>query len=192
MSITASNHSEGPADVHFRRANSEDAESVARIHADSWRRHYRGAYSDSFLDGDVESDRLRVWNDRLSNPDGRASTILAEDGNVAIGFVHVIFGEDARYGSLIDNLHVASGRRRAGIGTELMCRAAVAVAERGAGGLYLWVLEQNSAAQEFYEALGGKYAGRRLVQPPGGIPGRLNGSPMTLRYAWSNPGALTG
>jgi len=176
--------------VVFRRAGLEDAESVARLHADSWRRHYRGAYSDAFLDGDVENDRFRVWSDRLSNPDGRASTILSEEGNLAIGFVHVIFGEDARYGSLIDNLHVRSSRRRCGVGTALMSSAGAAVMERGCGGLYLWVLEQNAAAQAFYEARGGTCAGRRPVQSPGGVPGRLNGTPITLRYAWPDAKAL--
>ncbi|MDQ6849097.1 MAG: hypothetical protein M3070_03765 [Actinomycetota bacterium] len=31
--------------------------------------HYRNAYSDAFLDGDVAADRLTVWTDRLREPD---------------------------------------------------------------------------------------------------------------------------
>lgn len=37
----------------FRPARATDSEAIAVLHADSWRRHYRGAYSDAFLDGDV-------------------------------------------------------------------------------------------------------------------------------------------
>lgn len=179
-----------PANVVFRRAGSADAESVARLHADSWRRHYRGAYSDAFLNGDVESDRFLVWAERLSTHDAMSSTIVAKDGNCVIGFVHVILDEDARYGSLIDNLHVVFDRKRRGIGTQLLSRAASAVVEREAGGMYLWVLEQNAAAQAFYQARGGRCTGRRLVSGPGGIPGRLNGSPAALRYAWADPATL--
>jgi GNAT superfamily N-acetyltransferase len=178
------------AGVVFRRAGSDDTESVARLHADSWRRHYRGAYADAFIDGDVERDRLQVWAERLSTRDATTSTILAEDGTSVIGFVHVIFDEDAQFGSLIDNLHVVFDRKRAGIGTQLMSHAAAAVLAHGRGGTYLWVLEQNSGAQAFYEERGGTCTGRRPVPPPGGVPGRLNGSPVGLRYAWADPTQL--
>ena len=178
------------ADVVFRRAGADDAGPVAGLHADSWRRHYRGAYAGAFLDGDVERDRLQVWNERLSRRDGTTATILAEDDGHVVGFVHVVFDEDDRYGSLIDNLHVVADRKRGGIGTQLMAHAAAAVAARASGGLYLWVLEQNTAAQAFYEARGGRRAGRRPVQPPGGVPGRLDGSPAALRYAWADPATL--
>ena len=42
-----------PDDLRFRPADADDAAAVAGLHADSWRRHYRGAFSDAFLDGDV-------------------------------------------------------------------------------------------------------------------------------------------
>lgn len=52
-------------------------------------------------------------------------------------------------------------------------------------GLYLWVQELNVAAQAFYDARGGKCMDRAPIGPPGGVEGRLNGSPVKLRYAWS-------
>jgi hypothetical protein len=54
------------------------------------------------------------------------------------------------------------------------------------------VLEQNVDAQAFYRARGGVNAGRRPVQPPGGIPGRLRGSPAALRFVWPDPHLLIG
>ena len=174
----------------FRRAGFDDALAVARLHADSWRRHYRGAYADAFIDGDVERDRLQVWTERLSTRDGTTATILAEDGSCLVGFAHVIFDENDQYGSLIDNLHVVFARKRGGVGTQLMSHAAAAVVGRGRGGLHLWVLEQNTAAQDFYEDRGGTCTGRRLVSPPGGVAGRLNGSPVALRYVWADPALL--
>lgn len=62
-------------DPRPRLANPSDAEAIATLHAGSWRRHYRGAYSDAFLDGDVVSDRLAVWAERLREPDPLSYTI---------------------------------------------------------------------------------------------------------------------
>ena len=178
------------AEPQFRRAGPTDAEAVAKLHADSWRRHYRGAYSEAFLDGDVVADRLAVWTDRLSEPDPRRCTILAESGGL-VGFANTLFDDDPTRGALLDNLHVADGHRRRGIGSRLLALAAEAVLARPERtGLYVWVLEQNADAQAFYESRGGSCEGRDLVSPPGGIVSRLAGSPAKLRYAWPEPGML--
>lgn len=175
-------------DLQFRTAGSADAEAVAALHADSWRRHYRGAYSDAFLEGDVYADRLVVWSERLREPDGRSETILAEDGDGLVGFAHTIFDDDPRWGSLLDNLHVVYDEKRRGVGSRLLRLTARAVLERGTG-LYLWVLEQNADARAFYEARGGACVEALVVAPPGGMKDRLNGSPVGLRYAWPDPAA---
>lgn len=176
--------------VRFREASAADAEAIARLHADSWRRHYRGAYADSFLDGDVVSDRIAVWGERLAGDDPSRLTILAEDDSL-VGFANAYFGRDAAWGTLVDNLHVADARRRSGIGARLMALTAKAVLRHAPSeGLYLWVLEQNAAARAFYEAIGGQAVERAGVEPPGGVPGRLRGKPQKLRYAWRDPAAL--
>ena len=173
--------------LHFRRARLDDAEKVALLHADSWRRHYRGAYADSFLDGDVVADRLSVWSARLSAP-ANSATIVVEDDSGMAGFVHVVFDDDDRWGSLIDNLHVTSERRRTGLGTALLSRAGQVTVERSASGLlYLWVLEQNTAAQQFYAALGGTVVEKAPLDGP---PEKINGSPNKLRVAWPDASQL--
>ncbi|GAA4879141.1 GNAT family N-acetyltransferase [Kitasatospora terrestris] len=180
-----------PATPQFRPARPEDAEQVARLHTDSWRRHYRGAYADAYLDGDILSDRRTVWSARLAAPAG-AVTLLAEDppGSL-LGFVHLVPDEDAVHGSLVDNLHVVHGRHRSGLGTELLTRAAAAAAERAAGpALHLWVHERNTAARAFYRALGGSPVERVPVAPPGGRPERLDGTPYKLRLVWPDAAAL--
>src|SRR5688572_10131399 len=96
-----------PVSIRFRAAHAEDAEQVAGLHAASWRRHYRGAYADSYLDGDVLADRRAVWSSRLTSPAAVSVTVLAEDADGLAGFVHVVLDEDAAWGSLVDNLHVA-------------------------------------------------------------------------------------
>ena len=174
----------------FRLAVPDDAEQVAALHATSWRRHYRGAFADSFIDGDVYADRQAVWSSRLAAPT-HSVTILAEYDRSLAGFVHVILDEDPDWGSLVDNLHVAHDRHRTGIGTALLGYAGRGALERATHpAAYLWVLDQNAAAQQFYRACGGTCREKALVPPPGGVPSRLNGSPFGLRFAWPDVSAL--
>jgi GNAT superfamily N-acetyltransferase len=170
--------------VEFRLAGAGDAEQVARLHADSWRRHYRGAFADAFLDGELVAERVTVWSERLGDPVG-TETVLAEAEGELVGFVHVMFDLDPEWGSLVDNLHVVHSRHRGGIGRQLLGRAAQAVVDRADGdAMYLWVLEQNVAAQGFYLATGASCVGSKPVAPPSGDTAQLNGTPSAFRMAW--------
>jgi GNAT superfamily N-acetyltransferase len=174
-----------PARLRFRTAVPGDAHAIAALHASSWQRHYRGAFSDAFLDNEVAGYLLPLWTERLARPDPRARTILAEiDGTVA-GLAHTILHEDPVWGAFLDNLHVAQGLKGQGIGTRLLAMTGREVVDSPPGsGLYLWVLEQNTDARAFYAARGGACAERAEAPPPGGDPARLNGKPMGLRYVW--------
>ena len=169
-----------------REATARDAEAIAALHADSWRRHYRGAYSDSFLDNDVVADRLAVWRERL-NRTARSNecTVVAERDGRIVGFAHTILNADPHWGALLDNLHVRHVLKGSGLGTRLMSETAGAVIVRTPGsGLYLWVLEGNKAAQAFYKARGGECVGRESSEPPGG------GTVTGLRFVWRDPSVL--
>ena len=85
--------------LNIRPALPEDATTFAALHADSWRRNYRGAYSDAYLDGDVLSDRLAVWGERLSAPSPLCSTLVAEADDVMVGFAHTAFEESPAWGA---------------------------------------------------------------------------------------------
>ncbi len=173
--------------MEYREATARDVDAIAGLHADSWRLSYRGPYSDEFLDGDVGAERLAAWTERLVTKPATDSTytILAERDGVLVGFAHTILDDDPKWGALLDNLHVRHELQGAGIGTRLLSETATAVIERTpSAGLYLWVLEQNTAARAFYEARGGSCVGRGVAQPPGG------GTAAALRYAWRDPAEL--
>jgi GNAT superfamily N-acetyltransferase len=171
--------------MEYRPASARDIEAIARLHAESWRRHYRGALADAYLDGAVGADRLAVWTDRLTEPGPNQYTIVAEADGALVGFAHTVLDEDPTWGALLDNLHVVYARKRAGIGTRLVAEAAGFVLERTPStGLFLWVLEQNIAAQAFYEARGGRCVERRITEMEGG------GTAAGLRYVWPDPAAL--
>jgi len=139
----------------------------------------------------VVTDRQAVWIRQLSDPPASHCTLVAENGDVLVGFAHTVLDDDPTWGALLDNLHVAFALKRNRIGSSLLAATARTVAARAPeSGLYLWVLEQNASALAFYEARGGKRVGRRLVSPPGGDPSRLSGAPSAFRYAWSDPSVL--
>lgn len=175
----------------FRGARPEDSQAIGELHADSWRRHYRGAYADSFLDDDVTEVLVGMWTERLASPAPRAHTVVAEDGRGVAGFAHTWFDGDPTWGALLDNLHVRFDLKGQGVGTRLMGLTARAVHDWSpSSGLYLWVLEQNVAAQAFYAARGGECVERGAVPPPVGDPSHLNGRPACLRYVWRDTSAL--
>jgi hypothetical protein len=178
-------------EIRFRAAGPDDADAIAALHADSWRRHYRGAFSDDFLDGDVTGFQRDRWRERLAAPEPRTRTILAwRDGGLA-GFAHTELGAHPEWGALLDNLHVAYGVKRQGVGTRLLALTARSVLDAApASALHLWVLEQNAAARAFYVALGGEAVDSHVAGAPGGEASRLNGSPKALRMVWRDPALL--
>jgi ribosomal protein S18 acetylase RimI-like enzyme len=171
--------------MNFRDAIAGDIGAIAALHADSWRRHYRGSYSDAFLDGDLDAERLAVWTERFSHAADGHYTVVADDDGTIVGFSHTIFDDDPVWGALLDNLHVVFGLKRSGIGTTLMAKTAEAViARRPKSGLFLWVLERNMAAQAFYNARGGQCVGSKETDSRG------DGMIIALRYAWTDPSVL--
>lgn len=178
--------SQPAGDILYRQVTELDAGAIAALHADSWRRHYRGAYLDSYLDGDILPERRSVWTLRLQPPRRGQFTVCAEAHGEIIGFAHTIFDSDPTWGALLDNLHVRSDAKRAGIGTTLLSETGTAlVRDRPGQPLHLWVLDQNAAAQAFYASPGGTNVETSLRGPfPGG------GRALGHRYFWPEPSSL--
>ncbi|MBI3524493.1 MAG: GNAT family N-acetyltransferase [Betaproteobacteria bacterium] len=167
--------------MNVRSAKLEDAESIALLHAESWRVAYRGIFRDEFLDGDVIQDRKDTWRQRFTTPKNNQIVFVAEDNQELCGFACAFGNEDKKWGTFIDNLHVRKNRKRQGIGTRLITEIVLWSRQHYPGlGLYLDVLEENIPARRFYEALGAINQESRLWEPPGG------GEVVDLRYVWLN------
>jgi ribosomal protein S18 acetylase RimI-like enzyme len=172
-------------DVILRAATADDARAIALLHAESWRRTYRGMYLDAFLDGPVVENRLDEWQERLAAPAPRQRVIVAERDGVVAGFICILGAEDARWGSLIDNLHVAPDLKRSGIGIQLVREGARWLAVENAGvGVNLYVMLANETARRFYESIGARDEGATEE------PNVSGGTAIVCRYAWASPQAL--
>jgi ribosomal protein S18 acetylase RimI-like enzyme len=179
--------------VHLRDATADDVAAIAALHADSWRRHYRGSLDDDYLDHAADADRLAVWTERFADPDRTTTTATviaspsASDRTV-LGFAHTVFDADPTWGSLLDNLHVTADRKGGGIGTQLLAETARRVVDRTGPstttGLYLWVLERNTAAQAFYRARGAIFEDHLPKPQPGGTIA------VGIRCVWPDPSVL--
>jgi ribosomal protein S18 acetylase RimI-like enzyme len=172
--------------IEYRQAELSDTQSVALLHARSWRENYRGEFTDAFLDGDLPGERLRVWHQRLADPPENQFVQLALDGTSLLGFVCAYGAHDPSWGSFIDNLHVADSAKGSGIGSSLMRQAGTWLASvYGDLGVYLLVLESNSRARRFYERLGAENDQVFTTETHGGAVVR------SCRYTWARAALLS-
>jgi ribosomal protein S18 acetylase RimI-like enzyme len=89
-------------------------------------------------------------------------------------------------GTLLDNLHVSREFQRQGIGAKLMSEIASWCKSALPGeGLFLWVLEPNRTARDFYEQLGAVKVNKDVWHSPDG------GSIPSLCFAWKDLDVLT-
>jgi GNAT superfamily N-acetyltransferase len=169
--------------AHVRRATVHDVDGIAALHADSWRRNYRGAFPDSFLDGDLVTERREVWTERLNHPGPADHTLVADDGaGAVVGLAHTVFGSHPEWGALLDNLHVRHDLKGQGLGRRLVVATAEAVvAHDPTSGLHVEVLELNTPAHAFYERLGATHAHTAEYDTPGA------GRALARVYAWPAP-----
>ena len=171
--------------MQFRTANPSDAQAIAALHTQNWRQAYRTILSPAYLEGDLMSERLRLWNERFSASKTNQWILLAEECGELLGFTCAYGAEDVEHGTLLENLHVAQNARGSGLGAALV-RAVFQWSNTGYPGLgiHLWALEQNSPARRFYERLGGVVTGSSNWSPPVGP------SVAEVRYSWRFPCTL--
>lgn len=173
--------------VQFRQATVSDVKSIAWLHAESWRKHYRGIWSDVFLDNAAYKDRLDMWHQRFNRPKQNQYILLAEKDEELCGFACIYLNDDPVFGTLLDNLHVSSEVQGLGIGTQLMKLVAEKIDTLlPHSNFYLWVLQDNHPARKFYEHRGGKNFETLSMQNPDG------GFSNTCRYIWKSVSDLPG
>ena len=172
--------------IAFRLAIPSDHIRIASLHADSWRRSYRGILPDTYLDHEIGEERERLWKRRFLAPDvDRRYVLLAETDTDLVGFVCVLLDEETEWGACLDNLHVRSDIRGQGLGRRLFAEAVRWVrSKEPRWPIHAWVFEANDSARGFYDTTKGEILEREIKQMPGGA------KVLCLRYVWCDLRAL--
>jgi GNAT superfamily N-acetyltransferase len=142
-----------------RRARTDDADALAVVHVDVWRRAYRDLMPDAFLDelGDPARVERRSERWRQDLADGSLSTWVAEVDGSIVGFAGAAPTRDGDLPPgavelvMINVLEAWAGR---GVGRALMGTVEGHWREIGADTAVLWVLTGNGRARQFYARLG--------------------------------------
>lgn len=142
-----------------RRAQIDDAASIARVHVSSWQVGYRDILPAAFLSGLDANARTEFWKDVLTAQDWprRGTITSATDDGQIVGFASIRAGEAAEHGRRngeLAALYVDPNHWRRGVGSDLMAGALSALVDGGYTHACLWVLEANERARDFYEATG--------------------------------------
>lgn len=167
--------------VTFRAADRGDYKNIAALHSKSWQQNYRGTFSDNFLNEEVHRERLAVWKERFLVPSENQYVVLAEEDGLVLGFCCAYIDESESYGNYLDNLHVSSKAKGRGLGTLLVQKLIEEIKGRnGMDKLYLWVLDSNEVAIDFYDKLKGRREETIKADDIG------DAEFWKIRYVWDN------
>ena len=140
----------------IRRATSADAETVGRIHVESWNVAYRGIMPDDVIARTDLAYRTAFWAERIA--DQEWPVYLIEEQGEAVAFCQMIptkdSDDDATRVWHITSLHVLPRLRGRGYGHKLIEHVCAEFQRRGFAEVTLWVLEENRNARDFYETHG--------------------------------------
>ncbi|HEV8097180.1 MAG TPA: GNAT family N-acetyltransferase, partial [Burkholderiales bacterium] len=155
----------------MRAATKDDAEALAGVHVASWRSAYAGLLPPDLLASLDVGKRAQAWRTILDDTSG--SAYLACEGEEVLGFIHVCPSRDEDKASTaigeVTSIYVAPGRWGKGIGTTLLSRGLLHLAQAGCREVTLWVLDGNLPACRFYERNRFARDGSSKTHPPSGM-----------------------
>ncbi len=171
--------------MRIRAALASDAQSIADIHITSWRNTYEKALTAHYLSDVVPKERNEVWTNRLDMPKPNQYVVVAEQDGGIVGFACAFAGENPKWGSYLDNLHVRKAHQSKGIGKSLLIEISRwCHQQEPCGGMCLLVNQDNVKAQAFYKSFGARNAQKSVWNAPDGstVP--------TYWFVWDNIGLL--
>lgn len=140
-----------------RRAESADAQAIARVHVASWQAHYTGMLSPEFIERRSYGVRLAQWQSCLGDSN-RITFVAALNGEI-VGFASALQldREADGYDAYLQTLYLMPQTTGHGVGKELFRALATTLVEGGRTSMALRTLTQNPA-RGFYERLGARLA----------------------------------
>ncbi|HEX7083608.1 MAG TPA: GNAT family N-acetyltransferase [Gaiellaceae bacterium] len=145
-----------------RPATGNDACAIARVQERSWQQAYRHVFPPADLDrgGFIDPE---LWRQRLEEPPGGWTTLVAELDRGLAGFVCSGPSRDQRATGEVYALYVDPDAWGHGAGRALLAEAERRLAQRYRAAT-LWVLDDNPRARRFYEIAGWRPDGGRKIE----------------------------
>ncbi|GGL02590.1 GNAT family N-acetyltransferase [Deinococcus radiotolerans] len=167
----------------IRAATPADAPGIAAVHVQSWAETYAGLMPDDFLtrmtSPETQARREVFWTGNIA--DGQDAVLVAEDAGQIVAFASAGTARDhPGFDAELFTLYSLKAAQGAGLGRDLLRRAAQAMQARGAGSLALWVLDTNPT-RHWYARQGAHECGEKR-----------EGALRELRLGWSDLAALVG
>lgn len=141
----------------IRKATSDDAASIAKVHVASWQSTYKDIMPDDVLANLNIERRLQYWQQVIAKDASDVVLLIVEKDNKIIGFISGGKPQESveDYDGELYATYLLSEVQGQGIGRKLVQAFAEEMQRRGFKNLVLWVLADNTHSKGFYEHLGG-------------------------------------
>jgi len=147
----------------IRKARSEDAKGIAKVHIDSWRTTYRGIVPDTYLKALYYEEKEEIWKRAILT--GSVFIAENEEGQI-VGFANggkERSGQYSGYDGELYAIYLLEAYQGKGIGSSLAKKVFEYLKEKGFNSMIIFALAENPACK-FYEAIGGKRIGTEEIE----------------------------
>ena len=155
--------------MNIRKANSQDAQDIAKVHVDSWRTTYKGILPDDFLNNLTYEQRTELWKKNIS--DATNYVLVAEnEQNEIIGFAT---GATRKTNSVpnatdLTSIYLLEEYQGIGIGKQLLTEIFAYFKIKGYEKVFVEVLAENKT-RNFYEYYGAQYVDNTEIKIGGKV-----------------------
>jgi ribosomal protein S18 acetylase RimI-like enzyme len=150
--------------IHFRRATLADSPALGQVQVTSWRSAFRGIAPNDYLDHQANVDnQVEDWKKILADDAQLVFVVENEQHLIGYAWAQREKNPDIEWDSELISMHLLPDYKRQGIGKKLFSTVSAELQRQGCTSIYLWVFEDNRSARFFYEALGGKLAGKQEI-----------------------------
>lgn len=142
----------------IRKANIEDAKTLAKLIIDGWQTGYKGIISDDYLDNMQLDSKTEIWKENILNQNEESKIYVYEENEEVLGVIK--FGKSEETDNIhtveIYVLYVKPDKKRMGIGSKLLNYAKEEFIKEGHKKMIIWCAKQNIPSIKFYKKMGGK------------------------------------
>jgi GNAT superfamily N-acetyltransferase len=157
----------------IREAVADDAAAIGKVVVDTWRSTYTGIVPQGFLDSLSYKAMTDVWYGRITDNTkiwpGWFIYVVADDAGKVFGFAGggPSLSPELPFSGELGFIYLLKEYQRKGVGRQLVFTVASRLEKLSHKSMLLWVFTDNPY-RRFYESLGGRMVGEKIVDRYGG------------------------